>query len=94
MMIKNNLRDFEYAAYDAIMGIGPLATANIPGEGQEHPRPSIMQQMKASVVSICLGQSGGSNGALTCRSDCGGMMLSHLIPSRRIPSTLLLPRAS
>jgi hypothetical protein len=73
MMLQNELKDFDYASYDAIMGIGPFASANIPSEDHERPRPSIMSAMNITSVGVCLSQLDGANGRLDLNGGVPGL---------------------
>ena len=63
MMTLNALKDWEPASYDAVMGIGPLATVAL-----DDPRPALMTSMNITKVGVCYGPADGSPG----RIDLGG----------------------
>jgi len=63
MMLVNKLKDWDAASYDAVMGIGPLATVSMTDS-----RPALMTAMGLTVVGVCYGPSDGSPG----RIDFGG----------------------
>ncbi len=59
LMEKNELRGFDEAAYDGVMGLGVPATARTADRDL-----SLMAHLNASALSICFGQADGEPGRL------------------------------
>jgi len=68
MMMVNRLKDWEAASYDAVMGIGPLATVSM-----EDPRPALMSSLGITTVGVCYGPSDGSPGRIDLGTGIPGI---------------------
>ena len=72
LMEKNELRGFDEAAYDGVMGLGVPATARTADRDL-----SLMAHLNASALSICFGQADGEPGRLQVGGHRENRLLFH-----------------